>query len=232
MGTYPSPDAYVPDQISETELGYYKKGQMGGDMGWGDTPAVVVVDMTDAFVSDEYTSGRTDTGEEAIAGNEVLLEAAREADIPIFYTVLYGVDTVGEKYLARDGEEMDEDRRKVHEEGNEVTDALEPHEEDVVLKKPAPSAFFETHLSSLLVEHGIDTLIVTGMSTSGCVRSTVVDAASSNYNVIVPTECVADRCPTSHEISLFDMDMKWADVRPLEQVVESIEETVAAPAND
>jgi nicotinamidase-related amidase len=232
MGKYPAADAFVPEQISKTELDYYKKGQMGEEMGWGDTPAVVVVDMTDAFVNDEYVSGRTDTGEEAIAGNEVLLEAARSVDIPIFYTVLYGLDTVGERYLARDGKEMNKERKKVYEEGNNVTDALKPHEEDVVLEKPAPSAFFDTHLSSMLIENGIDTLIVTGMSTSGCVRSTVVDAASSNYNVIIPTECVADRCPTSHEISLFDMDMKWADVRPLDQVVETINERMATPASD
>jgi nicotinamidase-related amidase len=205
---------------------------MGGDMGWGDNPAVVVVDMTEAFVSDEYMSGRTETGQVAVEANEELLAVAREADIPVFYTTLFGDDTVPDEYLAREGEELDEERRKVYGEGNVVTEALEPQEGDVVIQKPAPSAFFETHLSGMLTDYGIDTLIVTGMSTSGCVRSTVVDAASSNYKVVVPIECVADRCPTSHEISLFDMDMKWADVRPLDQVTDSIEGRVAAPADD
>lgn len=232
MGEYPSPDAYVPDAVSDEELAYYEKGKMGGDMGWGDSPAVLVVDMTKAFVSDEYASGRTETGQPAVEANAELLERAREAGFPIFYTTLYDVDTVPESYLARDGETLGDDRRAIHDEGNDVVDALKPQEDDIVIQKPAPSAFFDTNLSSMLTDYGIDTLVVTGMSTSGCVRASVVDAASSNYNVIVPIECAADRCPTSHEISLFDMDMKWADVRPLDWVIDTIEGRDPVPADD
>jgi len=232
MGKYPATDAYIPDRIPDEELAYYEKGQMGGETGLGENPAVIVVDMTKAFVSDDYVSGRTETGQDAVKGNEKLLEAAREADLPIFYTILFNEGSVPDEYLARDGKELSEAWRKVYGEGNEVAEAIVPEEGDFVIQKPAPSAFFETNLSSMLVEYGIGSVIVTGMSTTGCVRSTVVDAASSNYDVVVPIECVADRCPTSAEMTLFDMDMKWADVRPLETVIDEIEQSTAVPADN
>ena len=86
-----------------------------------------------------------------------------------------------------------------------------------------PSAFFGTLLPSLLTYHGVDTVIVTGMTTSGCVRATAVDAFSYNYRVIVPVECVADRSPTAHLANLFDIDMKYGDVVPAAEVREYIE---------
>jgi nicotinamidase-related amidase len=74
----------------------------------------------------------------------------------------------------------------------------------------------------LLHNRGIDTVVVTGMTTSGCVRATVVDGHSSNFRIIIPIECVADRSIFANEASLFDMDMKYADVTPLEEVVSKL----------
>ncbi len=88
-----------------------------------------------------------------------------------------------------------------------------------MVTKSKPSAFFGTPLASMLTYLGVDTLVVTGMVTSGCVRATVVDAFSHNYRVVVPIECVADRSATSHQVNLFDMDMKYADVLPLADVL-------------
>jgi len=88
-----------------------------------------------------------------------------------------------------------------------------------VITKTKPSAFFGTPLASILTYLGIDTIVLGGMVTSGCVRATVIDAFSHNYRVIVPLECVADRSPTSHEVNLFDIDMKYADVLPLAEVL-------------
>jgi nicotinamidase-related amidase len=87
-----------------------------------------------------------------------------------------------------------------------------------------PSVFFGTQLESMLTYDGVDTLVVTGMTTSGCVRATVVDAFSYNYRVLIPQECVADRSQISHEISLFDMNMKYTDVTTLEETVELLQE--------
>ena len=89
---------------------------------------------------------------------------------------------------------------------------------DFILRKRMPSSFFETHLQSLLVSQRVDTLIVTGGSTSGCVRSTVVEAFSRGYRSIVPEECVADPHESPHFASLYDMHLKYADVLPFAQV--------------
>ncbi len=93
---------------------------------------------------------------------------------------------------------------------------------DLILHKRMASAFFETHLSSFLVFNRIDTLIVTGGATSGCVRASIVDAMSHGYRVIVPEECVADREESPHYAALYDIAVKYGDVLPAAEVLESL----------
>ncbi|MDP3339289.1 isochorismatase family protein [Frigidibacter sp.] len=95
---------------------------------------------------------------------------------------------------------------------------LEIGAEDVVLNKKMPSAFFETHIDSLARFHKVDTVIVTGGSTSGCVRATVVDALSRSFRTIVPIECVADLHESPHFANLYDMHKKYADCIPVQEV--------------
>jgi nicotinamidase-related amidase len=101
----------------------------------------------------------------------------------------------------------------------DIVDELAPIEGEVVLRKSAPSAFWGTPLMAELNRLDLDTLIVAGESTSGCVRASVVDAASYRFRVIVVEECVFDRHEAPHAINLFDMHQKYADVLPLEQVL-------------
>jgi maleamate amidohydrolase len=101
----------------------------------------------------------------------------------------------------------------------EIVDACAPVEGEIVLHKSAPSAFWGTPLIAALVYLGVDTLIVGGESTSGCVRATVVDAAAHRYRVVVAEDCVYDRHEASHAVSLFDMHMKYADVLGLRDVL-------------
>ncbi len=101
---------------------------------------------------------------------------------------------------------------------------------DIIFNKRMPSAFCDTNLASLLVWHRIDTLIVTGGSTSGCVRATVVDSLSHGYRTIVPEECVADKHESPHFANLYDMALKYADVVPVAEVVDYL--TDYQPAND
>ena len=96
---------------------------------------------------------------------------------------------------------------------------INPKPEDVIVYKNKPSAFFGTPLASMLSYAGVDTLIIVGISTSGCVRAAVEDAFSYNYRVIVPEECTGDRCQFARRANLFDMDMKFADVVNLEEVL-------------
>lgn len=211
---------YVPDVVPESDLQYFDDGDPR-TIGWGDTPAVLVVDMTRAF-----TEERPDVTRPCIGATATLLESARAGDVPVLYTHPCKPGTFPEDYqqpTIRGGEDTDGDRSEWLAKLTDITAELVPQEGDIVLEKPRASAFFDTHLSSYLHYYGVDTLVVTGMSTSGCVRATVVDGHSSNFRVIVPQECVADRSVISHEIALFDMDMKYADVTPLSQCVENLE---------
>jgi maleamate amidohydrolase len=102
----------------------------------------------------------------------------------------------------------------------DIMDGLEPVDGEVVLRKNSPSAFWGTSLVGHLVSLGVDTIVVAGESTSGCVRATVVDGKSYRYKVIVPEPCVFDRDEASHAINLYDIDQKYADVIPLEETLE------------
>ena len=95
---------------------------------------------------------------------------------------------------------------------------IDPHR-DIIINKRMASAFHETNLASLLTFHRCDTLIVTGGSTSGCVRATVVDSLSHSYRTVVPEECVADKHESPHFANLYDMAVKYADVVPVADVI-------------
>jgi nicotinamidase-related amidase len=212
--------AYVPDIIPAEERARYAKGNMGKRVGFGARPAVLVVDMTRAFTEDRFPLGCTAAGVPCAAAIRALLDAARPQGVPVLYThyEAFAADAEWGRWLDK-GTGAEPDSLMRGPEAHEIADAVKPVPGDVVVTKSKPSAFFGTPLASMLTYLGIDSVIVTGMVTSGCVRATVIDAFSHNYRVIVPLECVADRSPTSHQVNLFDIDMKYADVLPLADVV-------------
>jgi maleamate amidohydrolase len=110
----------------------------------------------------------------------------------------------------------------------EIVPELPPDPEDVILIKQYASSFFGTSLAAMLTARGVDTLIITGCSTSGCVRATAVDAMQNGFRPIVPHECVGDRHAGPHEANLFDINAKYGDVVSLQDVMSRIE---ALPAN-
>jgi nicotinamidase-related amidase len=168
--------------------------------------------------------------EEVVAAIRDLLEEARRAGIPIvFTTVSY---TQGDKRTAAAFIDkvpalltLEAGSRWV-----EIDPRIAPREDEPVLNKLFASAFFGTALSSLLAANGCDSLIVTGASTSGCVRATAVDALQHGYRPIVPREAVGDRNPDAHAANLYDLDAKYGDVVSLAEVIEHLEELVAAHA--
>jgi maleamate amidohydrolase len=215
--------AYVPELIPPEERARYLKGNMGARAGLGPRPAVLVVDMTRAFVEDRFPLGCAKTGEPCAQAIRCLLDVARPLGVPVIYTCYGPFATAAEwgRWLDK-GTAAEPDSPMRSPEAHEIVDLLEPGPGDVVVTKAKPSAFFGTQLASLLTWHRVDTTIVTGMTTSGCVRATVVDAFSHNYRVVVPLECAADRSDVSHQINLFDMDMKYADVVPLAEVLDQL----------
>ena len=113
--------------------------------------------------------------------------------------------------------------------GYEFVEDIAPAAGDIILPKKHPSAFFGTPLTSHLIDLGVDTLVITGCTTSGCVRSSVTDAFALNFKVIVPDDCVYDRAPTSHAVNLWDMNSKYADVMSSADVTEKLIGLECAP---
>lgn len=215
-------EAYVPEIIPESDLKIMTDKYRGGfRMGFGNKIGVLIVDMTYAFVDDQYRTGYSKTGKPTLKAIKRLLDKARGLGLPIFYTKAAPSNTKAGRGRWRGK------RRPISgptpPEANEIVDEIAPKDGEFVLLKSKPSAFFGTPLVSLLTYLNLDTLIVTGMVTSGCIRATIIDAFSYNYRVIVPIECVADRSQISHHVSLFDLDMKYADVTPLSEVLEKLE---------
>lgn len=155
-----------------------------------------------------------------------LLETGRDLGLPIVHTT--GIDPAesgivrGTRERSSGDLELDqamEDRRRRQ---YDIVEAVAPIPGEVVIRKPAASAFWSTHLASHLYSKGVDSLIVAGESTSGCVRASVVEAKAFRFNVIVAEECVFDRHEAAHAMSLFDMNQKYARVMSTQEVIDSL----------
>ncbi len=206
----------------------------GARRGFGSKPALAIIDAQYNFVGlrrpareslEIYPSGIGERAWEAVDWIKVLLLTARHKGVPVVYTraLRSERDAVIDSFRRKRSPGA---TRVLHwrPEGPEIVEPLAPRDGEMVIDKKYASAFFATPFEVLLRSLGVDTLIVTGFVTSGCIRATVVDAASYNYNVVVPEECVDDRIRVSHKVNLLDMDLKYADVRPAERVRGWLEE--------
>jgi maleamate amidohydrolase len=200
-------------------------GVFDGTIGFGQHPALVIVDFVRAYTtpaSPLYAPAVL----EAIRATVPLLEAARRRQIPVVHTrVAYSASSMeGGMFvrkipilrMLRDGEEA-----------AAITPELRPHSDEVVITKHYASAFFGTPLASLLTTAQVDTLLLAGCSTSGCVRATAVDGIQHGFRVIVPRECVADRAPQPHHANLFDIHSKYGDVVSRADVLSYLDRTRA-----
>jgi maleamate amidohydrolase len=222
-------DGLVPD--AEVALHVQRGGSVERPSSWGTSPAVIVVDMTREFVSSDYATGWTPTGGPATEANAELLTTARAAGVPVFYTrqIMQGrapKPMIGPRRWTSTRNDSSPDLPA----GGEIADAIAPQPGDVVVDKPKPSGFFGTPLLSMLITEGIDTVIVTGMVTSGCVRATAIDGYMNNFSVVIPEEATADWSDFQHRTALFDLHMKYADVMPLREVTQYLENLPAVVA--
>lgn len=213
-------EGYIP----ESDIRSFKKDADFIDRGIsaGTRPALVIVDMTRAFVDGRYPTGWSETGYPAAAANAKLLAAARDCGIPVYFTKAYPyadyLPAPAQRGRWKMGGRSAPDPSLPP--GDVIVDEITPIAGEVVIDKGSkPSGFFGTQLASLLIYEGVDTCIVTGMTTSGCVRATVLDAFQYNFNVIIPHEACADRSQLSHAVSLCDMHMKYADVVSVEETI-------------
>ncbi|MFP8888380.1 isochorismatase family protein [Natrialbaceae archaeon A-CW2] len=204
-------DRIWEDLLSEQDkqviqkAGYDSEGASSWESrGTGENPMVLVIDVQQLIVGEnvpileaveEYRTAMGEIAWDAIEHIQSFLSFARERDIPVTYTrvVPTSYDDPNHEDLA-------------------IVDPVAPEPEDTVIDKSYASAFYGTDLLSRLVRDDVDTLVIVGNSTSGCVRATTVDAQQHGFDVVLPQECIFDRIEASHKIGLLDMWMKYAEV--------------------
>lgn len=207
--------------VEQDDASFFKARGFGLRMGFGQAPALLVIDMVNAFTDPDAPLG-SDMSSQIEAVNALSL-TAHEAEVPvIFSTVSYGEPDAADSgiwHLKQSGvRTLIETTR-----GPDVDERLAFRSGDILLKKKYASCFFGTDLLPRLVAKRIDTLILTGGTTSGCVRSTAVDALQNGFRPIIVREAVADRSKAAHDQSLFDLDQKYGDVVALDDVITYLE---------
>jgi maleamate amidohydrolase len=191
--------------------------------GFGRKPALINVDLQNAYtrVNEFKTAYETDLKQ--IDYVNALADLFRAKNCPVVWTHVAYMDS-GEDcgiWGTRTDTPDSLQNIKVGSRRSELDDRLRiDTKRDIVVNKRMASAFFETNLGSLFTFHRIDTVVVTGGSTSGCVRATVVDSLSRNFRTIVPEECVSDKHESPHFANLYDMALKYADVIPVAEVID------------
>ncbi len=194
--------------------------------GFGKRPAIINIDLQKAYTCVGEFATAYETDPQQLAHVNQLSNALRAKGGPVVWTYVAYMDS-GEDcgiWGTRTDTPDSLQNIKVGSRRSEFDDRLQiDHQRDVIINKRMASAFHETHLNSVFNFHGIDTVIVTGGSTSGCVRATVVDSLSRSFRTIVPEECVADKHESPHFANLYDMAVKYADVMSAKEVLAYLE---------
>ena len=223
-------DDFVPKEdkkVFET-AGYGKK------MGFGSRPALFIIDVHYNFVGDKpepilesikkYRTSCGSRGWAAVPHIQNLLEKVRSKKFPVIYTVSERrKDYFDSGVQRRKSFRHMEPTSVIGQKGTEIVHEVAPEEKDILISKRKPSAFFGTPLMSYMNDLDVDTIILTGCTTSGCIRATAVDAFSYNFRTVVVEECCFDRFLSSHAVNLFDLNTKYADVLPLSEVIDYID---------
>lgn len=221
------------DIISVEEQRAYAAAGFGRASGLGQRPALLIIDVQYRTVGtvrkpfweaiEEFPTSCGEIGWHAVDALQPLLALFRAKGWPVMYP------HVAPKQASDGGRLADKVPAimGIAQRGYDFVAEVAPQPGDVLIPKKHPSAFFGTAMASHLIDHQVDTVVVAGCTTSGCVRGTVVDAFSLNFRVAVPQECVYDRGATSHKVNLFDMGQKYADVLPVAELMTQLQ---AVPA--
>jgi maleamate amidohydrolase len=203
----------------------YSEARLGQAVTMGERPAVLVVDFSCGFTDPECTLGSDLSAE--VEATRRLLDAARAMGLPVIFT------TIGYEPSLKDGGLW---LQKVPALGDlqvggrwvEIDPRLEPREDETIVLKKGASAFFGTNLAAILVSQGIDSVVLCGATTSGCIRATAIDLLQHGFPALVPRECVGDRAQAPHEANLFDIQAKYADVVSLDDALAYFESVAGA----
>jgi len=215
------------DLLTRTDQDVVARGGYGKSRGLGKRPILVVIDIQYNYIGEnkhileqigEWTSGGGAAGWRAIEKIARVLAKGREMKLPVLYTRNVQKNITFDSFSNK----TDRDQSKYVDghRGTQIVDEIAPQPDELVLDKTYASAFYATPMVSWLVKLGVDTLIIMGGSTSGCVRATAIDAVSRNFKVAVIEDCVYDRIELSHKAGLFDLWMKYTDVIDMESALE------------
>lgn len=209
------------DHLTEQDREVIRRGGFGKRRGFGERPALVMIDCQYNHVGgrvdildqlDEWPSGAGNSAWRAVENLQPLVTAARASEIPVIYT-RYCHDEQGAQFDSFHKKRGSDNSRFLKDApGVQIVDELKPLPGELVIDKVHASAFFGTALINYLIGLRVDTLILTGLSTGGCVRATAVEASCLNFNVGVVADCVSDRLESSHNQALLDLWMKYSDV--------------------
>ncbi len=204
----------------ETTREIYERARLGQSVTPGIRPAVLVVDLSRGFTDPECVMGADLSA--VVEATERVLFTARAGEVPVIFT------TIGFESNLKDGSLWLQKAPALAElqiggKWVEIDPRLKRREDETVILKKGASAFFGTNLPSILVSQGVDTVILCGATTSGCIRATAIDLIQYGYPTLVPRECVGDRAQGPHEANLIDIQAKYADVVSVEDTLSYLE---------
>jgi maleamate amidohydrolase len=212
-----------------SEIDIFKQQGFGQKLGFGKSPGVLIIDFTVGFNDPEAFGGGNIS--EAIKRTEVLLDAARRLGLPIAHTRIVYADDGSDAGIHCLKVPKLKQLTEASPRGQFVP-ALAPRPGEIVVRKRLPSAFFETGLHGILHARRVDTLVIAGCTTSGCVRASTLDAMCHGFRPIVASDCVGDRALGPHQASLFDLGQKYADVMPLAEILTHLQAIRAGSAQN
>jgi maleamate amidohydrolase len=218
----------LADSLQTIEDHYQQRGIFRDRFGFGRTPAIVVVDFAYGWTDHAYAGGsaRLDA---PVEHTRKLLTEGRAAKLPIIYTTSpYRPDSGDQPF--KSAADFSPDLRRWDSRACQIDERVTPQPQDLVIEKENASAFFGTHLASYLIQHGVDTLLIAGCSTSACIRATATDAKSYRFRPVIVRECVGDRSAACHVFTLFDIQARFADVVSLDETVKYLS-TINAEAS-
>ena len=226
--------------LTERDKEVFAASGYGATAGGGKKPALLVIDVNYAFcgerrepILESIEKWRTSCGEEAwdsLPHIKKLIDKCHDKGIPVIYTTGTVRDDGWDKGAwnfksSRSDEDIPSGSPEVRDsnrDGNDIMDEIAPKPQDIVIRKHKPSAFYGTPLTAFLNDLGADSLIVTGTTTSGCVRASVLDGFSENLRIMIAEEACFDRSQASHAINLCDMHAKYADVVSSQEAMDYI----------
>jgi nicotinamidase-related amidase len=209
-----TPLEHLRAAMADVDAYYKKQGIFQGKFGFGKRPALIVIDMAHGWTDPAYAGGSARL-DPAIAAIQQLLVPARAKKMPIFFTTSPYTDKPAFKSAA----DFSPNFRKWDERACMIDERVKPLPGEHIIYKDYASGFAGTPLAGRLMEHGIDTLLITGCSTSACVRATATDAKTYHLKPIIIREGVQDRSEICHEFTLFDIQARFADVVSLEDAL-------------